>query len=213
MAMVARTPADARDFMIEGPGGLLKTTHPKERPLYEVSKRRVTWPNGSWATIFSDEEPDQCRGYSGDTAWLDEFAKYANAEETWDNLQFGMREASNDRPRCLITTTPRPIPVLTQIEKLSSTIVIRGSSYENKENLDPRWFSDVLSRYEGTRLGRQEIEAEILEDVPGALWTRKILDDAQVRIEGSHEIRKGMVERVEGALNPSGVVGVWMGVR
>jgi phage terminase large subunit-like protein len=92
IAMVARTPADARDYMVEGPGGLLRNTAPDERPNYESSKRRLTWPNGSWATIYSDEEPDQLRGFSGDTAWLDEFAKFKNAKDGWDNLQFGMRE-------------------------------------------------------------------------------------------------------------------------
>jgi len=176
IALVARTPADARDYMIEGPGGFLRNTHPKDRPLYEVSKRRLTWPNGSWATIYSDEEPDQVRGFSGDTAWLDEFGKYQNPQETWTNLEFGMREASNDRPRKVVTTTPRPIPILKQIERLQSTVVVTGTSHENRSNLDPRWFEDTISRHQGTRIGRQEILAEILEDVAGALWTRAMLD-------------------------------------
>ena len=176
IALVARTPADARDYMIEGPGGFLRNTHPKDRPLYEVSKRRLTWPNGSWATIYSDEEPDQVRGFSGDTAWLDEFGKYQNPQETWTNLEFGMREASNDRPRKVVTTTPRPIPILKQIERLQSTVVVTGTSHENRSNLDPRWFEDTISRHQGTRIGRQEILAEILEDVTGALWTRAMLD-------------------------------------
>lgn len=180
IALIARTPADARDFMIEGPGGIAKNTAPWERPLYEPSKRRLTWPNGSWATIYSDEEPDQLRGYSGDTAWLDEFAKFKNPRECWDNLQFGMREASDDRPRCLITTTPRSIPILKEIEAMSTTIVVRGSSYENRKNLDPTWFTETISKYEGTRLGRQEINAEILDDVPGALWTLDMIDRLRI---------------------------------
>jgi hypothetical protein len=179
IALIARTPADARDYMIEGPGGILKNTCPPQRPKYEPSKRRVTWPNGSWATIYSDEEPDQCRGFSGDTAWLDEFAKFQNPEQTWTNLEFGMREASNDRPRKIVTTTPRPIPILKQIERLPSTVVVTGTSHENRSNLDPRWFEDTISRHEATRIGRQEIRAEILEDVPGALWTRAMLDQAR----------------------------------
>jgi phage terminase large subunit-like protein len=128
MALVAKNPADARDFMIEGPGGLLRNVPPREKPQYESSKRRLTWANGSWATIYSDEEPDQLRGFSGDTAWLDEFAKFKNGQESWDNLQFGMREASSDRPRRLITTTPRPIPALKKIMALPGAIVVRGTS-------------------------------------------------------------------------------------
>jgi phage terminase large subunit-like protein len=154
----------------------LRNVHPKRRPSYEPSKRRLTWSNGSWATIYSDETPDQLRGFSGMTAWVDEMAKFENPMDTWDNLQFGMREPSGDRPRVLITTTPRPLAIIRQIEALATTRVVRGSSYENKANLDPRWFTDLLSQYEGTRLGRQEIEAEILDDVPGALWTRAMLD-------------------------------------
>jgi hypothetical protein len=180
IALVARTPADARDYMIEGPGGFLRNAHPRLAPVYEVSKRRLTWPNGSWGTIYSDDEPDQLRGFSGDTAWLDEFAKFQNPEETWTNLEFGMREASNDRPRKVVTTTPRPIPILKRIERLPSTVVVTGTSHENRSNLDPRWFADTISRHEATRIGRQEIRAEILEDVPGALWTRAMLDQARL---------------------------------
>jgi len=179
-ALVARTPADARDYMIEGPGGFLRNIHPDERPHYEPSKRRLTWRNGSWATIYSDQEPDQLRGFSGDTAWLDEFGKFKHPEETWDNLQFGMREASSDRPRQLITTTPRPLKILKIIEAFPRTVVVRGSSYENRDNLDPRWFEEVLMRYEGTRLGRQEIYGEILDDVPGALWKLERIDELRV---------------------------------
>lgn len=175
IALVARTPADARDYMIEGPGGLLRNTPPWERPLYEPSKRRVIWPNGAWATIYSDDEPDQLRGYSGDTAWLDEFAKFKHPRECWDNLQFGMREISNDRPRRLITTTPRPILILRELEKLPSTRVVIGTSHENRANLDPTWFAETILGYEGTRIGRQEVYAEIIDDAPGALWKRDMI--------------------------------------
>jgi phage terminase large subunit-like protein len=187
--------------MIEGPGGLLRNAHPKVKPHYEPSKRRVTWPNGSWATIYSDEEPDQLRGFSGDTAWLDEFAKFSNPRDCWDNLEFGMREASTDQPRRLITTTPRPLQILTEIEKLKSTIVVVGSSYENRSNLDPKWFSDTLARYEGTRLGRQEIRAEILDDMPGALWTRDMLEKATIK-DKPPEFRRVVV-----GVDPSGTAG------
>jgi phage terminase large subunit-like protein len=209
IAIVARTPADARDFVVEGPGGLLRNTPPAERPDWEPSKRRLTWSNNSWATIVSDEAPDQLRGYSGDTAWLDEFGKYANPQAVWDNLQFGMREASSDRPRVLITTTPRPISALIAIEKMPGTVVVQGSSWENKSHLDPKWFTDVLSVYAGTRLGRQEIEAEILSDVPGALWTREMLDKCRFQCGPITEIRKGHAPLP--MEHSASVVGVWAG--
>jgi phage terminase large subunit-like protein len=209
IAIVARTPADARDFVVEGPGGLLRNAPRAEKPDWEPSKRRLTWPNGSWATIFSDEQPDQLRGFSGDTAWLDEFAKFQNPEDVWNTMSFGMREASTDRPRVLITTTPRPLTILNSIEKMPGTIVVTGSSFENRTNLDPKWLSDVLSTYEGTRLGRQEIHAEYLDDVLGALWTRAMLDKCRFQCGPITEIRKGHV-----AVSPersASVVGVWSG--
>lgn len=186
MALVAQTPADARDYCIEGPGGLLNNrplwcvNEGDEWPNYEPSKRRVTWPNGSRATIYSSEEPRQLRGFSGDTAWLDEFAKWTNPRECWDNLMYGMRETSTDRPRVCITTTPRPLPVLQEIEAKGSSRVVTGSSYENRANLDPTWFDEILADYEGTTLGRQEIHAEILDEYPGALWSRDVLDEARL---------------------------------
>jgi len=179
IAFIARTPADARDFMIEGPGGIIQNTHPDDTPLYEPSKRRLTWKNGSVATIFSDENPDQLRGFSGDTAWIDEFAKFKHPQEVWDNLQFGMREAGGE-PRIFISTTPRPLRILHQIKEMANCVTVTGSSYENKSNLHPLWFKDVLSRYEGTRIGRQEIYAEILTDNPDALWKREDIEKHRV---------------------------------
>jgi hypothetical protein len=170
-ALVAKTPADARDVMVEGPAGILRNAPPHERPLYEPSKRRILWPNGSWGTLYSSEEPDQLRGFSGDTAWLDEFGKYANPREVWDNLQFGMREVSADQPRVCITTTPRPLPILEEIEEKRTTVTVSGSSYENRANLSPVWFSETLSAYEGTRLGEQEIHGIRLDDVEGRVYS------------------------------------------
>ena len=171
MALVGRVPKDIRDYMVEGPGGLLRNTAPHERPQYESSINRVTWPNGSWATIYSSEKPDDLRGFSGDTGWFDELAKFANPRECWDNLQFGMREVSADQPRILITTTPRPIPLLSEIEEKPTTVVVTGSSYENRANLSPIWFSEIISVYEGTLLGRQEIHAQILDEVEGRVYS------------------------------------------
>jgi len=157
--------------MVEGPGGILRNTPPWERPNYEPSKRRLTWPNGSWATIFSSEEPDALRGFSGDTAWIDELFKYKNPREVWDALQFGMREPSEDQPRIAITSTPRPHPLLLELETLETTAVSVGSSYENRANLDPVWLSKIISAYEGTALGDQEIHAKILDMVEGRVYS------------------------------------------
>lgn len=177
VALVAETAADARDVMLEGDSGLL-AVHPKNfRPLYEPSKRRVTWPNGAVATLYNATEPDQLRGPQHDAAWADELAKWQYAEETWDMLQFGLRLGS--RPRQIITTTPRPIPVLRRIMASLTTTVTRGSTLDNRSNLASSFFTQVVARYEGTRLGRQELNAEILDDVPGALWTREMIDAAR----------------------------------
>ena len=178
MAFVAKTPADARDYMIEGPGGVVRNAPlwcldaaGGPWPKYESSKRRITWPNEAWATIYSSEEADQLRGFSGDTAWIDEMAKFKNPREVWDNLQFGMREISADRPRVFISTTPRPLPLLTEIEEKASTVVVTGTSYENRANLSPVWFTETLAAYEGTRLGSQEIHGNILDDVEGRVYS------------------------------------------
>ena len=170
-AIIGKTPADVRDYQIEGPGGILQNTPPHERPVYQSTKRRLTWPNGSWATIYSSEEADQLRGFSGDTAWPDELAKYRNPREVWDNLQFGMREASNDMPRVCITTTPRPLPLLIEIEEDPDTVVTVGSSYENRANLSPAYITKTLAKYEGTALGDQEIHAKILDEVEGRVYS------------------------------------------
>ena len=176
IALVGATPADVRDYMIEGPGGFLDpkgvNIAPKDRPLFEPSKRRLTWPNGSWATIYSAEEPGQLRGYSGDTAWLDELGKYPKPRLVWDNLQFGMREASSDRPRRLITTTPTPDPIFRELARLPGTVEVIGSSYENRANLDPTWFAETILAYEGTQIGRQEIHAELLDPEEGGIVKR-----------------------------------------
>lgn len=202
MALVAQTPADARDYCIEGPGGLLQNRPwwcieaGDGWPNYEPSKRRVTWPNGSQATIYSSEEPRQLRGFSGDSAWLDEFAKWTNPKECWDNLMFGMREASSDRPRICITTTPRPLKILQTIEAKESSHVVTGSSYENRANLDPTWFDEILADYEGTTIGRQELYAEILDEYPGALWSRELLRKA-------HTDKTPYLDRIVVAVDPA----------
>ncbi len=170
IALVAKTPADARDVMIEGDSGILSISPPWDKPLYEPSKRRLTWNNGATALVFSSKEPDQLRGPQYDLAWGDEIRTWYYPQETWDNLLFGLR--LGEHPRAVVTTTPLPISVIKNIMKAPDTVITTGTTYENRANLAPSFFRQIISKYEGTRLGRQEIKAEMLEDVPGALWTR-----------------------------------------
>ncbi|AFV22779.1 hypothetical protein Mpsy_0568 [Methanolobus psychrophilus R15] len=178
IALVAPTAADARDTMVEGESGILSVCPPWNRPVYEPSKRRLTWPSGAKALLFSAEEPDRLRGPQHDTAWCDEIAAWKYPDRTWDMLQFGLR--LGDDPRAAITTTPRPIPLVKALLNDPNTHVTRGSTYENLSNLAPAFIDVIISRYEGTRLGRQELNAEILDDNPDALWTREMIEDARV---------------------------------
>lgn len=181
IAVIGKTPADVRDYQIEGPAGILKIAPRHECPEYRPSMRRIEWPNGSWATIYSSEEPDQLRGFSGDTAWIDEFAKFKNPGEVWKMLAFGMRERSQDRPRRLITTTPRPVAALVEIELRPSSVVVVGHSEENRANLDESYYLETIEPLVGTRLYRQEVAAEILTDVEGSLFPRPLIDKNRVK--------------------------------
>jgi len=183
IALVASTAADARDVMIEGQSGLLTISPDWAMPTYEPSKRRLTWPNGAMATLYSAEEPNVLRGPQHDTAWCDELAKWKHLESAWDNLQFGLR--LGERPQQVITTTPRALAALKSIIARSDTIVTHGTSYDNRANLSDVFFTEIIKRYEGTRFGRQEIEAELLDDVVGALWTRAMLDAARLKHQES----------------------------
>ena len=179
IALIGETAADTRDVMVEGNSGLLSVYPEGERPLYEPSKRRVTWPNGAMATLYNATEPDQLRGPQHDAAWCDELAKWRYARETWDQLMFGMRLGKH--PQTVVTTTPRPIELIRELvaraNRDDGVKLTRGSTFDNADNLAAPALDEMKRRYEGTRLGRQELDGEILDDVPGALWTRRILDE------------------------------------
>lgn len=168
LALVAPTAADARDVMVEGESGLLSVCAPWNRPTYNSSLRRVTWPDGRIATLYSADEPERLRGPQHDGAWVDELGSW-RYPEAWDMLMFGLRLGTD--PRVVVTTTPRPIPIIKRLVADEHCVVTRGSTYDNLVNLAPDFVRQIVARYEGTRLGRQELMAEILEDVPGALWT------------------------------------------
>ena len=176
IALVGATAADVRDTMIEGESGLLRIFPDETRPRYEPSKRRVTFANGAIATTYSADEPDRLRGPNHDAAWADEVAAW-RYPEAWDQLMFGLR--IGDRPRAVATTTPRPTRLIRNLADRPDCAVTRGSTYDNAANLAPAFLDEMQQRYEGTRLGRQELEAELLLDNDGALWTRDMLDDAR----------------------------------
>jgi predicted phage terminase large subunit-like protein len=177
VALVAPTAADTRDVMVEGESGLLAIAPSWDRPEYEPSKRRLTWENGAIATTYSADEPERLRGPQHDFAWCDELAAW-RYPEAWDMLMFGLRLGQD--PRAVVTTTPRPTKLIKALVADPKVVVTRGSTYDNKDNLPSAFLDQIVRRYEGTRLGRQELDAEILDDVPGALWTHGLIDATRV---------------------------------
>lgn len=199
IALIGETAADVRDVMVEGESGIMACCPPWNQPRYEPSKRRLTWPNGSIATTYSGDAPEQLRGPQHHHAWCDELAKWKYPEDCWDNLELGLRLGTD--PRAVVTTTPRPIPLLKQLLADPGTVVTRGSTYDNTVNLAPSFKERILARYEGTRLGRQELYAEILEDTVGALWSRQLLEDTRVRAVPA-------LKRLVVGLDPGGDAGI-----
>jgi len=202
IALVAPTAADARDTIVEGESGILATAPSWCRPEYEPSKRKLTWSTtGAVAHTFSSEEADRLRGPQFDLAFADELAAWNDPQSTWDMLQFGLRLST--RPRWLVTTTPRPIKLLKDLlaREGHDVVVTRGSTFDNAANLAPPFLAAIRARYEGTRLGKQELFAEMLSDTPGALWTHDMLERAnQVGTLPD-------MQRVVVAIDPSGTRG------
>lgn len=176
---IGATAGDARDIMIEGPAGILAVSPPWDRPKYEPSKRKVTWNNGSYALVFTADEPDRLRGPQCYAAWCDELASWRYDQDSWDNMRMGLRMGEN--PRAIATTTPRPTKLIKDLVKAKDCIVTSGTTYENISNLAPAFLNTIIAKYEGTRLGRQELMAEILEDIEGALWTIRLIDNNRVK--------------------------------
>lgn len=174
IALVGPTAADVRDVMVEGESGLLSVFPRDERPEYEPSKRRVTFKNGAIATLFSAEEPERLRGPQHEWFWGDEPASWVRGEEALSNLLLGLRLGRT--PWGMLTGTPKPARWLRALSQRPETIVTTGSTYDNVANLAPGFVEDVLARYEGTRIGRQELHAEWLDDIEGALWVERMID-------------------------------------
>lgn len=177
IALVAETMGDLREVMVEGVSGLLAVHPAAERPRWEPTRRRLVWPNGAVAQGFSAEDPESLRGPQFEAAWLDELAKWRRAEAVFDMLQFGLRLGA--QPRQMVTTTPRPSALLRRLMADPSTVLSRATTAQNAFHLAPAFLDTVLARYGGTRLGRQELEGEIIEDRPDALWTRSALEAAR----------------------------------
>lgn len=198
IALVGATLHDARSIMVEGASGLLRVARLNGvRIGWEPSLGRLKWRNGSEAQLFSGENADGLRGPEHDFAWADELAKWAQPEAAWDNLQMGLRRGS--RARALITTTPRPMPLLKRIQKDEWTVTTTGRTSENV-NLDQRFVEVMTATYGGTRLGRQELDGELIEDVEGSLWPREL-------IERSRAARPETFDRIVVGVDPPAGVG------
>jgi len=180
LLLAGPTTQDVRDVMIEGESGILAKSPPWMRPHYEPSKRRLTWPSGARAVLLSADEPERFRGLQSDSFWADELASW-RYPDAWDQMQLGCRLGSKYgvTPRGIISTTPKPTPLIKQLVADARSVVTRGSTYENAANLAPAFISTIISRYEGTRIGRQELYAEILDEVEGALWSRAVIEQSR----------------------------------
>jgi len=178
LAIVGETLDQAREVMVFGESGILACSPPDRRPDWIASRRLLQWPNGAEAQIFSAHDPEALRGPQFDGAWVDELAKWPKAQDTWDMLQFGLR--LGDLPQVCVTTTPRNVPVLKDLLSRDSTVITHAATEANRANLAPSFLAEVQARYAGTRLGRQELAGELLEEAEGALWTAHGLEALRV---------------------------------
>jgi len=178
VALVGETIDQAREVMVFGESGILACSPPDRRPKWEATRRRLVWPNGAVAQVFSAHEPESLRGPQFDAAWVDELAKWKKAEEAWDMLQFGLR--LGPAPRQCVTTTPKNVAVLKAILANPSTVETHAPTEANRAYLAASFLEEVRVRYAGTRLGRQELDGVLLEDADGALWTSAALEAGRV---------------------------------
>ncbi len=195
IALVGESWQDAREVMVEGESGILTISPRGERLAWIASRKRLEWPNGAIGQVFSADEPDTLRGPQFEAAWCDELAKWRYAELAFDTLQFGLR--LGPRPRQLVTTTPRPLPVIKRLLADPRTRVTRAPTSANAAHLAPAFLDAVVGRYAGTRMGRQELDGELIEDRPDALWSR-------ARIEACRVVAAPELPRIVVAIDPPG---------
>ncbi|MEM6636102.1 MAG: terminase family protein [Pseudomonadota bacterium] len=183
VALVAETFEQAREVMVFGDSGIMACSPPDRRPEWQATRRRLEWPNGAVAQIFSAHDPEGLRGPQFDAAWVDELAKWKKAQETWDMLQFGLRLGTH--PRQVVTTTPRNVGALKTVLAQSSTVTTSAPTEANRAYLADSFLEEIRTRYAGTRLGRQELDGILLEDTEGALWTGAALEACRVEAPGA----------------------------
>jgi len=196
--LVGATASDARDIMIEGPSGVLNTQRPWNKVKYSPTKRLLSWENGAVGLVFSADEPERLRGEQCEAAWSDEMAAW-RYPEAWSQLQLGLRLGS--LPRNVVTTTPRPTREIKELAKAPTTHVTHGITYENIFNLAPAFIQEVIRVYEGTRFGRQELYADILDDAPGALWTHEGIEENRISKNEAPEKYDRLVVGVDPAVS------------
>jgi phage terminase large subunit-like protein len=178
IALVGDTIAQVRSVMVEGVSGLLSVYPPAQRPKLEVSRNQLVWDNGTIAQMFAADDPDSLRGPQFDAAWCDELAKWRAPDYAWDVLQFALRLGT--LPQCVVTTTPRPLPLLTALLKDAATVVSRSRTADNAANLAPGFLAEMLRRYGSTPMGRQELDGEIVEERMTGLWKRNWLNESRL---------------------------------
>ena len=199
IALIAATAGDARDVLVEGESGIMACAPRWNRPEFEPSKRRLTWPNGALATMYSADEPERLRGPQHDAAVCDELGAWRYVE-AWDMLMLGLRLGKN--PRCLVATTPKPTKLIRDLvsREGKDVAITRGRTRDNAANLAPQFLKTIVSRFEGTRLGRQELDGELLTDTPGALWSATNLEETRVTTAPA-------MQRIVIGIDPSGSSG------
>lgn len=194
IALIAETFDQGRDVMVMGESGIIACSPPDRRPVWEAGRRRLVWPNGATATVYSAYDPEALRGPQFDAAWIDELAKWKKAAEVWDMLQFALRLGRH--PQQIVTTTPRNVEILKRILRLASTVTTHAPTEANRAYLAESFMAEVEARYGGTRLGRQELDGVLLEDVEGGLWNTAMIE--QGRVEQLPEL-----DRIVVAVDPS----------
>lgn len=225
LGLIAPTNADIRKVMVEGPSGILSCAWDQDvdnrgelmgTPTYEPSKsHRISWKNGAVAHCFSAEEPDRLRGPQHEKIWADELAAWQYAQDAWDMAMFGLRIGAN--PQVMISTTPRPIPIIRELMRSNVTILTKSSTYANMANLAQSFIDRTVARYAGTRLGRQELEAELIEEMEGALWTRQTIEACLLKNREPPDYKR-VVVAIDPAItenptsNLTGIVAAGLGV-
>lgn len=198
IALIGGSLHEVRSVMVEGESGLLNVHPPHERPLYIPTQRIIKWPNGAIAQLFGAEAYEQLRGPQFDCAWVDELAKFRKAEDVWQQLQLCLRLGEN--PRCLVTTTPRPTKLMKDLIASPEVVLTKGSTFDNIRNLAPAYIEQIRKQFLNTRLGAQELYAEMLTETAGALWQRRMICYQQPSYDAAH---RPELERIVIAIDPA----------